>query len=505
MTSPSSQDSQDPRLLPAGDLTNIYRHVQGALVRSGASLIMWLFALIAFFMDIIRASHFAGISASVAYLILINPLTLWALKRTRGVRSYKYLSLLINLLEIIGYTAIMYFLGGIEGTYLILIYAALITYVGVTAPRKFPFIIATGCAVSFSLIVILEHFGFLPSQKVVQGFNLPWGNQLAIIIVAVGLLFVVAFIASYTANLLKRNRGKLRQQNDILAQANERLQKEIAERQLFEAQLTRAKAEAEGASRTKSEFLANMSHELRTPLNHIIGFTELVADKQCGELNEVQEEYLNDVLQSSRHLLSLINDILDLSKVEAGKLELQVAEIPLPGLLGSSLNMVKEKALKHGIRLSKDVDGIPEVIQADERKLKQILYNLLSNAVKFTPDGGSVNLAARYLEFKDGQWFAGDGQSVGLPWDRDDSTISQGRLLEVSIKDTGIGIQGGDLERIFNPFEQLESSANRRYPGTGLGLSLSKRFVELHGGRIWATSEGIGKGSCFRFVIPVQC
>src|SRR5208283_2331187 len=162
------------------------------------------------------------------------------------------------------------------------------------------------------------------------------------------------------------------------------------------------KAEAETASRAKSEFLANMSHELRTPLNHIIGFTELVADKQCGDLNEKQGEYLNDALQGSRHLLSLINDILDLSKVEAGKLELEAAEIHLRMLLEGSLSMVKEKAMKHGIRLSSDINGIPEAVQADERKLKQILYNLLSNAVKFTPDGGSVVLSTRHLSFREG-------------------------------------------------------------------------------------------------------
>jgi len=286
-----------------------------------------------------------------------------------------------------------------------------------------------------------------------------------------------------------------------LVKANNDLEIEIMERRRTEEELNKAKEAAEGASRAKSEFLANMSHELRTPLNHIIGFTELVVDKQFGALNEAQEEYLNDVLHSSRHLLSLINDILDLSKVEAGKLELELADVNLRMLLEKSLTMVKEKALKHRIRLSVDIDGILDTIQADERKLKQIMYNLLSNAVKFTPDGGSVILSARYLSSTDGQWFTREGQPVGLPLNGDDQLMSGEGLINISVQDTGIGIKREDLERIFNPFEQVESSASRRYQGTGLGLTLTKRLVELHGGKIWAESEGEGKGSKFIFVI----
>jgi PAS domain S-box-containing protein len=278
---------------------------------------------------------------------------------------------------------------------------------------------------------------------------------------------------------------------------------DITDRKRGEAELRRAKIAAEAASQAKSEFLANMSHELRTPLNHIIGFTELVVDKQCGDLNEKQGEYLNDALQSSRHLLSLINDILDLSKVEAGKLELEVTGIHLRMILESSLNMVKEKAMKHKIRLSSDTNGIPEVIQADERKLKQILYNFLSNAVKFTPDGGSVTLSARYLFFKEAQWFTPDGQPVGLPLDGNDLVMKGRGVIEISVQDTGIGIKGEDLQRIFNPFEQADNSASRKYQGSGLGLSLTKRLVELHGGRIWAESEGEGKGSKFILLIPI--
>ncbi len=265
-----------------------------------------------------------------------------------------------------------------------------------------------------------------------------------------------------------------------------------------------AKDAAEAASQAKSEFLANMSHELRTPLNHIIGFTELVVDKQCGDLNEEQKDYLNDTLQSSRHLLSLINDILDLAKVEAGKMELEVSEIHLPMILESSLVMVKEKSTKHRIQLLADMDGIPEVIRADERKLKQILYNLLTNAVKFTPDGGSVTLSARYLSFRDGRWFTRGGQPVRLALVGEDPLRKEKDFINISVHDTGIGIRGEDLQRIFDPFEQVENSASRRYQGSGLGLPLTKRLVELHGGRVWAQSEGEGKGSKFILILPVS-
>jgi signal transduction histidine kinase len=424
----------------------------------------------------------AGVSASIAFLVLINPPTLWLLKRITQINSYKYLSLLINILEIIGYTSIIYFLGGIEATYLIPIYTILIAYVGVVAPRKVPFIIASICSMAFALMVVLEHLGFLPHKYHPMGFYFPWKNQIDILFVITALLFVGAFIASYTGNLLRQNREKLRRQN---------------------AELIKAKEVAEAASRAKSDFLANMSHELRTPLNHIIGFTELVVDKQFGGLNEVQEEYLNDVLHSSRHLLSLINDILDLSKVEAGKLELEVVDVDLRVLLESSLTMVKEKALKHRIQLSVDIDSIPEMVQVDERKLRQIMYNLLSNAVKFTPDGGAVALVARHLTFQGGYWVSREGQRVLLPVGSEEGLMVSGGLVEVWVQDTGVGIKRGDLERIFDPFERVESLTGRRHPGTGLGLSLTRRLVELHGGRIWAESEGEGKGSKFIFVMPI--
>jgi PAS domain S-box-containing protein len=293
---------------------------------------------------------------------------------------------------------------------------------------------------------------------------------------------------------------RVRERTAELVKINKELQNENIERKQAEGLLKTAKEAAEASSKAKSTFLANMSHELRTPLNVIIGFSELMAQGEAGELNETQKEYTSDVLESSRHLLSLINDILDLSKVEAGKLQLEVGEVFLQALLQNSFTMVKEKSMKHGIRLRMEIDGVPERIRGDERKLKQILYNLLSNAVKFTPDGGVVTLDACRLYFRDREWTRGDGGRASIPL----APESSGEWVRISVRDTGIGLKKEDLTRIFEPFEQADNSASRQYQGTGLGLALVRKFVELHGGKIWAESEGEGGGSQFHFLIPVR-
>ena len=261
--------------------------------------------------------------------------------------------------------------------------------------------------------------------------------------------------------------------------------------------------EAQAANVSKSEFLANMSHELRTPLNHIIGFTELVLDDDCHTLTDVQKEYLQDVLQSGKHLLSLINDILDLSKVEAGKQDLTVSDVILKSVLESSLVMFKEKSLKHNITLSLNLDGAPTSIAADERKLKQILYNLLSNAVKFTPDGGAVSLHAFSLRRKNGGFALDNGRNMFVPAHIRNKITESGSFLMLMVEDTGIGINKENTDLIFEPFEQAESAANRRFQGTGLGLSLTKKLVEIHTGAIWAESRGENKGSIFNVMLPV--
>jgi signal transduction histidine kinase len=231
----------------------------------------------------------------------------------------------------------------------------------------------------------------------------------------------------------------------------------------------------EVADRHKSEFLANMSHELRTPLNAIIGFSEVLLERMFGELNEKQDEYLRDIFSSGRHLLSLINDILDLSKIEAGRMELEAEPFDLPLAIENALILVRERAATHGIALTHEVDRRLGEIVADERKVKQILLNLLSNAVKFTPDGGRVAVRA----------VPADGS------------------VEISVSDTGIGIAPEDQEAVFEEFRQVGTDYAKKREGTGLGLSLARKFVELHGGRIWVKSAA-GEGSTFTFTLPAS-
>jgi signal transduction histidine kinase len=269
----------------------------------------------------------------------------------------------------------------------------------------------------------------------------------------------------------------------------DKLQCKVKEHRETEKELYIAKIDSENANRAKSDFLANMSHELRTPLNHIIGFTELLLDKHFGNLNETQEEYLTDVHHSSNHLLALINDILDLSKVEAGKLTLDLSTVNFKALVKNSLTIIKEKANKNGITLSCNVDDVPDTINADERKLKQIIYNLLSNAIKFTPDQGRVEIKARKCRIGVHDAFGAENGDRGI---------------HISVLDTGIGLNARDIERVFNPFEQVEATKSKNYQGTGLGLSLTKNLVELHGGKVWVESDGENKGSNFSFIIPVD-
>jgi signal transduction histidine kinase/putative methionine-R-sulfoxide reductase with GAF domain len=251
----------------------------------------------------------------------------------------------------------------------------------------------------------------------------------------------------------------------VIAIQNARLFREIQEKS----------AQLEVANKHKSDFLANMSHELRTPLNAIIGFSEVLIDKMFGELNAKQADYMKDIHESGKHLLSLINDILDLSKIEAGRMDLEISTFDLPSALANAMTLVRERAQRHGIELSLTVDKRLGAFNADERKFKQIVLNLLSNAVKFTPDGGKVDVTAQL-----------DTQYVAI-----------------AVKDTGIGIAPDDQAAVFEEFKQVGRDYTKKAEGTGLGLALTRRFVELHGGEVKLESAP-GKGSTFTVLLPVR-
>ena len=248
----------------------------------------------------------------------------------------------------------------------------------------------------------------------------------------------------------------------------------IQNARLFQ-ELEEKSRQLEIADRHKSEFLASMSHELRTPLNAVIGFSEVLLDRMFGELNPKQDEYLQDIVTSGRHLLSLINDILDLAKIEAGRMELEITDFDLPQAIDNSITLVRERAARRAITLATDVDPQLGEMKGDERKVKQVLLNLLSNAIKFTPEGGRVDVQAALA----------DG------------------VAEISVSDTGVGIAPADHEAVFEEFRQVGSDYAKKHEGTGLGLALSRRFVELHGGKIWVKSE-LGRGATFTFTLPVK-
>ncbi|RME63188.1 MAG: GAF domain-containing protein [Nitrospirae bacterium] len=283
------------------------------------------------------------------------------------------------------------------------------------------------------------------------------------------------------ADLLQNLEEKVREQTKKLQESVDELDAMNRELQALNIRLEEKAQEAEGArlmaeaaNRAKSEFLANMSHELRTPLNAIIGFSDLLSKEIAGPLTEKQRQYVQDILQAGQHLLGLINDILDLSKVEAGVVTLHLEDFSPTTLVEEALLFVKEKAQKHRITIDVSTEGAPPMVRADRKRIKQVLVNLLSNAVKFTPEGGRVQVVCRAVEADQ---------------------------VEFSVTDTGPGIRPEDMEKLFQPFQQL-GEVTKKKEGTGLGLAISKKLVEAHGGRIWCESE-VGRGSRFAFRIPI--
>ncbi len=347
--------------------------------------------------------------------------------------------------------------------------------------------------------IVTSNIGADEIRRDVSKIGLAASHALRYSLVLMATTFSIALsIGVWTVKSTTRDIQRLQKnRNDLNNLAAENQKRVLA--------LEKAKVEAEAANRAKSEVLASMSHDLRTPLNHIIGFTELVVDDKLGPLNELQKEYLNDALTSSRQLLSLISDILNISKIEAGKVPLKPSNVNIVSLMNSCLAMFKEKAMKHHIEVSSEMDTIPETIWADEIKLKQIFYNLLVNAFEFTPDGGRIHVKAWPSEETSE---SSNGESpkakAGAHLSTSRNVLENSNHLTIAVSDTGVGIEAGDLDRVFDPFHRVRETDMDRQNGTGLRLALIQRLVQQQGGRIWATSEDGNLGATMVFTLPLH-
>ncbi|MDO9109136.1 MAG: ATP-binding protein [Desulfatirhabdiaceae bacterium] len=480
-------------------------HIQGAIVRSVASLIMWLFALFAFWVDDIQVSHFIGISCSVLFLILINPPTLFILTRIVRNNAYANFSLFINMLEVVGYTAIIYSLGGFEATYLTPIYAAMIAYLGVMAPQKVPFIIASFCALAFGSVVTLDGLGVIPSLKVDPHFNPSLSAQFIRVSVVIGLLFIVAYISSFTAGKLKQGRDRLRQQNKELEEKtiqleNSRrelndahnglevmvvkLQSEIAERKQAEEERLGFQQQLQQLQKVESlnRMAGAIAHHFNNQLHVVMGSLEMTMDGLPQGVNS--NKSLVSAMQATRKAAEVSKLMLTYLGQTPGNHE----SIDLSYAYRQSLPLLQAAAPK-GMTLKADFPSYGPVIRADSNQIHQILTNLVNNAWESNSNNrGTITLTVKTVSPTDiptSKRFPIDWQPKSIPY----------ACLEVS--DTGCGISNMDIEKVFDPF------FTTKFTGRGLGLPVVMGIVKAHGGGVTVESEQ-GQGSVFRIFLPVS-
>lgn len=456
------------------------RHVQGALVRSGASMFMWVCALVAFLEGHLRKDQITGVSVSVLFLIMMNPPALWLLKRIVRVNLSRVLSLFINISEIVGYTSIIYFLGGIEATYLIPIYSLLIMYVGVVAPRKLPFIVAGICSIAFALVVVLEYLGFLPGRYHAMGLYFPWKNQFDILFVIAALLFMGAFIASYTGTLLKESREKLIRQNAELIQAKEaaekardeleqRVKERTSELVIANEQLHQKTGDLVRSNKELEQFAYVASHDLREPLRMVTCYVQLLSERYKDRLDQDANVFINFATDGASRMYQLINDLLDYSRVGTRGNPFELVDCEQ--VFDKSINNLKMVVEESGAEVTHD--PLPKTV-ADFSQLEQLFQNLIGNGIKFhREESPRVHVSA----------------------------MSNANHWVFSVRDNGIGVDPAYKDRIFVIFQRLHASD--KYPGTGIGLAICKKIVERHGGSIWVESEP-GKGATFFFTLPKE-
>jgi len=455
------------KFLPKDKRSRIYKNYrQGAYVRSIASFIMWLFAFWAYTAGTIRYDHLIGVSCSVAFIILMNPPTLFYLKRITSQRALINLSFLINFLEIIGYTGVIYFLGGIEATYLTTIYAALITYVGAFYPRKVPFIVAGFAAFAFGTVEFLSVYQIIPTFRVDPWFN---PTPLSIFIrvsVVIGLLMVVAYISSYTASRLKLSRRKLHY-------AHKKLEKAYHELKQTQANLVQS-----GKLASIGQLASGVAHELNQPLMVIRGNAQLLNRglRQNKVSPEENRKLLKLIEKNTSRMMSIITHLSTFSRQSAGEFQI----ISVNQVLEDSLQMVGEQMKVHNIQIKKDLDKSLPKILGNANQLEQVFLNLITNSKDAISESGEDKKTS----------------VIEITTHRPENKTT---CVEIFVRDTGLGIAPENIDKVFDPFYTTKEVGQ----GTGLGLSISYGIIKDHQGKIDIIETG-PEGTTFKIELPID-
>jgi signal transduction histidine kinase len=460
------------------------RHLRAAFIRSGVSLAMWTIGVGAFFVGALKAHHLVGISISVIYLILINPPTLIVLKKIAQERTYEKFSLLINLLEIIGYTSVIYFCGDIEATYLTLIYAALIAYVGVVAPQKHSFIIASFCATIYCVMFVLIRAGLIPHLSQVPNSSSTLVNQILIILVVIGFLYIVAYISATSAHILKQHKEKLKQQNVELTDANKNLKHEIQQRIQTEGALRESEERLARSEKMKALGLlaGGVAHDLNNVLSGIVSYPDLLL-MDIPEDSPLKEPILT-IKESGKKAATIVQDLLTLARRGVTTTEVLNFNDIVSDYLGSPEH---KKFLNYhpDVIIEKNLAAELPHIQGSAVHIKKTVMNLVSNAAEALPQGGKIIVST-------------ENQYIDRPIKGYDH-VHEGEYVVVKVKDNGTGIAPDDLKRIFEPFYTKKVMGRS---GTGLGMTVVWGTVQDHNGYINVESTE-GKGTTFELYFPL--